>query len=133
MSSSDYQKLKKVWYKKLAKSGFHDIESPNGQIKSGTSNWKFNSAWTTAYSQHAKRDYYYATQQFLNTHAFESELHRVIWEYHSEGASIRKIVKLLKNAGYKKYYRQSRKYRPMDKMKVWKIVDKYRKIMKNGL
>jgi hypothetical protein len=123
-NQANYEKLKKIWYKKLEKSGFRDLESSDGQLRGGSSNWKFNSAWTTAYSQQAKQDYYYLATHFLNTYKFENKLHRAIWEYHVEGIPYRSISQTLRKVGIKKCYQR-----------IGQIISHYKKIMKkeNGL
>jgi hypothetical protein len=118
----NYQKLKKVWYKKLLKSGFVDIETKSGHLKGGSSNWKFNSKHESAYSQSAKQEYYYLANELLNTHTFDSDLHKAIWAYHAEGISVRDIANILKKLPIKKSFNNY--------TSVWLIVKKYKDIIK---
>ena len=140
MSNQDsYRKLKQIWYKKLKNSGFNDIESerfPDKEFKGGSTNWKFNSAWTTAYSMQQKQDYYYLATDFMNTYTFDSKVHEAIWAYHAEGLSMRGIAKILNAAKVKNRTvsgRYAGKARTFSKDTVQKIVAKYRDIMKRGI
>lgn len=92
-SSQSYEKLKEVWYKKLERSGFEDIEKDEFNLKQYSS--RFAEA-TVVRNWHAKSEYYSMAGQFLNNYKFNSRLEKIIWEYHSNGISIRDIVKILK-------------------------------------
>ena len=95
-----FKSLQKLWYKKLAKTGFVDIENtnlPDPDIKK-CDVIHFNKVTPDEYETRTK--YYSLARGLLNTFAFESELHKKIWEYHSEGISTRKIEKLI-NEEYK--------------------------------
>jgi len=60
-------------------------------------------------SKHAKhpvniealQEYFYLANSFLNDHQFTSNVERIIWEYHTEGLSIREIETVLKKAKVK--------------------------------
>jgi hypothetical protein len=133
-NQNDYPKLKKIWYKKLKDSGFNDIETPSGDLKGGSLNWRFNSAFAVRYSHASRQEYYYLANQFLESHNFESELHRTIWTYHTEGTSTRDIAKILKDAGIGKFYKRlknkSNVTRPLSAQAIWLVIDKYSKIFK---
>lgn len=145
-SRTEYRKLRKIWYKKLKDASFgdlktkenpegkfEDIESNDSQLKGGSSNWKFNSAWTTAYSQQSKADYYYAATHFLNTHLFKAAIDEAIWAYHAEGMSIREIGQILKSVNIGKRCKRSKLIRPYNKEEIQQIVEYYREIMKRQL
>jgi hypothetical protein len=96
----DYKKLKKVWYKKLAQSGFIDIERNEDDLK--VNDWYFSrtakyGGSSIEWSQ-SKADYYYMATQFLNNYKFETNLERIIWEYHSNAVSHRDITDILNKA-----------------------------------
>lgn len=91
-----YQKLKVYWYKKLAKSGFRDIERDGPKYKIESYDTQFNTQ-EAARTWYAKSEYYSMARRFLHDYKFKSNLEKVIWEYHSEGISYRNIAKLLKN------------------------------------
>lgn len=90
-----YTQLRSFWYKKLSKSGFYDIEGDphNTPTGLGWSN-KFKTPETVR-SWEAKREYYSMCGRFLHSHKFKSEKERVIWEYWSNGLSVRNIAKVL--------------------------------------
>jgi hypothetical protein len=69
----------------------------------------------------AKQEYYYLANQFLNSYAFESVRERNIWEYHSNGMSIRSIVETLNKLPNRK---------KVNRDMIWKIIRKLSKIMK---
>lgn len=58
--------------------------------------------------------------KFLNDYKFETNRERIIWEYHTEGISVRDIVKLLKKARLKRVYRRI----------VWETISKLENTMK---
>lgn len=129
-----YKQEKAKWYKKLKKSGFDDIERDEHRLKVNTldrigrntfsrvdytSDQLSQERLTAKIVHDAKQEYYYKAEHFLNSHKFESEKERVIWEYHANGLSIRDIVKVLNKAKIK-----------ADRYKVWKIIYKLAKEMK---
>lgn len=103
MSNEDYwktkkfQKLKKQWDQKLAKSGLEDIENQHAEEP-------FLKTWDdqyfrrrfTAESAEARQSYYYQALQFLNNYKFASARDRKIWEMHAEGIAFRDIADKLK-------------------------------------
>jgi hypothetical protein len=125
MSQDEYNKLREKWYKKLKKVGFKDIEQEDGQLKSWDS-FRFrkkarsrNDRVTTssAVTHHQKADYYYYATHFLNDHTFEKEIHKLIWEQHSNGASIDRITKKI------------RKHRSINRNDIFNIIKHYRTMM----
>lgn len=103
-SNNEYAKLKKVWYKKLAKSGFEDIETNKEKLK----------VWSNRFTQQksvdsreAKEQYYHMATSFLNSYKFSSQIEKIIWEYHTEGISGRDIAKILKKTKVFKSNRQT--------------------------
>lgn len=91
-NKQDYQSLKEVWYKKLERSGFEDIEKDELNLKQYSSRFNQDAVVRNWY---AKREYYSMAGQFLHTYKFGSNLEKVIWEYHTESISVRNIAKLL--------------------------------------
>lgn len=118
---SEFKKLKELWYKKLRDSGFTDIEYSNESLKTVKRSDHFTRkrAQTQYGGFERKRDYYYLANHFLNEHAFEKELHKVIWEYHTNGISIRKITDLLTGTKIIKINRTT----------VWAIIKNLKTIM----
>ena len=89
---SDYEKLRAVWYKKLEREGFEDIETDENNLKS----WTATKVRRSQDLWQAKEAYYQMAANLLNDYKFESNVEKWIWEYHADGVSVRDIVKLLK-------------------------------------
>lgn len=113
----DFNTLKTRWYTKLAKAGFEDIELNEHRLRTWSHNFTDEN---TKKSWQAKETYYRLAINFLNDYKFESNLDKVIWEYHSLGISARHISETLFKAGIKKY----------KKSKVWLKIDMLRAEMK---
>ncbi len=91
---SKLEKLTAKWYKKLAdETNFVDIETLEGELKRPGLN---NHAYYTTIGWEAKVSYYTMAEYFLNDYKFDSNINRVMWEYHANGLSYREIAKLLK-------------------------------------
>ncbi len=104
--SNNLKKLQAVWYKKLKKSGFDDIEKNEYELIEPSSIFsrttgRSESSLTTI-GKEAKRDYYMMATDFLNTYEFTSDLERIIWEYHSNGLSLKDICETLNKIRRKK-------------------------------
>lgn len=112
----DLEALTKKWYAKLKLSGFHDIEYPGGSIKNCRPR---NVGSLDPLLISAKMDYYSFCRSFLEQHAFESNREKIIWEYHTEGISIRDIVDTLKKSRIK-----------TNRDAVHKIIQKLERLMK---
>ncbi len=118
LNPNDYQAQKKYWYAKLKQSGFDDIELSDTTLKLGSE--QFRRARSMQGWQ-AKAAYYQMASNFLNDHRFANRLERIIWQYHSEGISVRDISITLNKA---------KTHRKMSKDIVWAIVNRLTKIMK---
>jgi hypothetical protein len=107
-NKTEYEKLRDVWYAKLAKSGFVDAEQDEEYLKQGSS--------ARAYLQRPtwrhQVEYYQMATDMLNTYKFASKVEQVIWEYHANGISTRDIATTLNKVRKKKILR----------MTVWRIV-----------
>jgi hypothetical protein len=120
MKKVDLNKLKKIWYKKLKKSGFEDIERDEYSLKYTTSNALFSKHGRIRTGTHVMiQEYYYMAEHFLNSYTFASERDRVIWNYHTNGLSNDNIAKTLKKARIKKCGRWT----------VWRIINELKEIM----
>lgn len=125
---SEYERLRAYWYKRLAdETDFKDIEydnnGENSSISKGgaaTPDAREGRTWADPQLRQAVQDYYCMAQHFLNEHAFADEQEKVIWEYYSEGISIRNIVKILNQLPFEK----------TNKIRVWKTIKKLETIMK---
>jgi hypothetical protein len=90
----EFQKLKKLWYKKAEKSGFVDIEQDEYNLKIWTGH-RIKAKYTPD-SYLAKQEYFIMAGQFLYEHDFDSKLERTVWAYHAEGKSVPEILKELR-------------------------------------
>lgn len=106
---SEFQRVQDYWYAKLKDEGFDDIEYQGGSIKSAAPR---SIGSMDPILREATQEYYYMAHHFLNSYKFESEMERVLWDYHTNGISVRNIARLLKEAGQPK----------MKKSTVWNIL-----------
>jgi hypothetical protein len=120
MSDSNYKKLKEVWYKKLEKAGFVDIEEDEFKLKVDSTKFARQESMK---SYQTKIDYYYMANHFLNSYKFKSSFDRIVWEYHVEGIPSRDIAKILTKL----------KRKPIGRMTIWRVLKRLTKIMKLGL
>jgi hypothetical protein len=106
MNSKDFKKLQQQWYKKLARSGFKDIERPNDKDE-----WLviFDGEFFRNSRRYDKAEstekYYTLARQFLHEHVFNTSLEKRIWAEFSEGLSIVQIglkLKIGRGTVYKK-------------------------------
>jgi hypothetical protein len=94
-----FKELQATWYAKLKKTGFKDIEKDEYNLKNSTS--ELSRYYDTPDLWKAKETYYQMTDTFLNEYKFDTRIHKLIWEYHSNGISIRDIAKILTKAKIK--------------------------------
>ena len=85
--------LKKHWYKKLKDSGFDDIEYAGGTMRIGHP--RRTAIWDP-FLRECTEEYYAMCTNFLNEYKFKNNLERAIWEYYSNGLSVREISVILK-------------------------------------
>jgi hypothetical protein len=96
MASSNavsYELLRRLWYKKLAKGGFVDIERNDGQLKDYQQQRAYRKASRVVVE--ATQEYYSQASAFLETHTWTNIFDRQVWALHSEGFSVREIGRLL--------------------------------------
>lgn len=92
--SKEFKALQKLWDKKLAASGFQDIEQRDGGLKVWSD--RFCNGYHNEITMSAKQEYYRAAGHFLHEYEFKTPTEKRIWTLHSEAMSIRNIVKALK-------------------------------------
>jgi len=97
----DCKSLKNFWDDKLETSGVENIEQEDGNLKTWSSLPFYDPSGNKTEFFRAKEEYYRLAAQFLYEHNFTSRRDELIWKYHSEGISRRKIRGLLKTKGYK--------------------------------
>jgi hypothetical protein len=87
MSTRPSRALQAEWNRKLAESGFKDIEyrdrSEFGVLKSNP---------IVRPTQAEDEFYWVLVGRFLHRHTFESERDRLVWEWHAQGATCRAIA-----------------------------------------
>ena len=99
--TKEFLKLHRDWAKKLKKSGFEDIERKEGVLK--TSSMENVRNLYTVEQFNIKEEYYRLAGQFLHEYKFKTQVDKRIWELHSEGVSVRNIIKKLKHRGITAY------------------------------
>lgn len=91
----DYPALKKLWYAKLKKTGFKDLEQDEDTLKE----WSFSSFIARNINPvryESTLEYYRLAGQFLYEHEFADPVEKLIWRLHSEGKPLLEISYLLK-------------------------------------
>lgn len=99
---SNLKKLQALWYKKLEKSGFKDIEDFDmpGKPLHHWDGMEIQSKHTPEQFQEKQR-YYELAGQLYYSHGFDSERDKRVWCLHSEGLSSKAIARMCRM----KYYR----------------------------
>lgn len=109
--------LQKEWYKKLKDDGFTDIENDEDHLKFYNSQFAAQFVERDSYVWEAKAEYYRMAEHFLHEYEFESELEKVIWEYHANALSYRDIAKVLKKLKLVKKTNRTTVYITVNKLK----------------
>jgi hypothetical protein len=105
------------WYAKLKREGFNDIESDEFNLKEWSN--VFFKTHSIAQIQ-AKQAYYQMASNFLTEYRFDTPREKIIWEYHSNGISLREIGTILKKAKIEK---------ATNRTDIWKIVKRLKLVM----
>lgn len=100
MTQKQFKILNDQWYKKLKNEGFEDIEESETRLHK----WSPPLTRFNAEIFESKQVYYQLAGQFLHEHIFESNLHKKVWELHSEGIEGREIAKSVKQIKKTKVY-----------------------------
>ena len=104
-TNKEFIALQKLWYNKLKKSGFQDIERMHPTLGSLTSH-KVSMYVTQDYiSKCFMKDpsvegYYRLSRHYLEHGSFKSSLDKRIWELFSEGLTGRDIIKRINQEGF---------------------------------
>lgn len=103
-NSRQFKALKDSWYKKLKKSGFNDIETADGALKKSHTDLfsVYHADYGSIYLE-AKEEYFRLARQLLHDYKFSTPQQKLVWQLHSEGLSIRTIIKVLKSKNYPGY------------------------------
>lgn len=107
--SKEFKALQDVWYAKLAKEGFSDIEQ-NDQFRALKvwDSFRFRIKYSKVEYQ-AEQEYYRLAEHFYNSHKFKSEMDKVIWFYHMNDVPVRKILTELADRQMKSHKNQVHK------------------------
>jgi hypothetical protein len=114
--SDDLLKVKREWYRKLAKQGFEDLEridKPDGFIQPEIIN-------KAAHREQNAHSYYQMCHEILRNEPFwlsRRDMDYKIFELHTEGKSTREIEAYLKE----------KSYRPVTWVAIHKIIKKIKK------
>jgi len=105
--ATELKKLQKIWYARLKKKGFEDIERNETELKVYSENIIKNAARGRKNINHeiwcqSKTEYFRMAEHFLNENKFENKILKYIWDLHSQGVSARNISKKLKSLKIKK-------------------------------
>ena len=96
--TTEFIKLQRAWYKKLAETGFKDVERCHptlGTATSGNTPLLRPSEWAPrlAESKPGTEEFFRVASHFLHEYNFETYLDKQIWELFTEGVSITDIHK----------------------------------------
>ena len=96
------------WYRKLAKSGFEDIENTSFEMDEIAYLNKWHSTYFVAMKREKglrsmidQREYFSRCYQFLHVHPFESAMDRKIWTKYADGVKPATIARELKTGRHK--------------------------------
>lgn len=92
-SPKEYLELQAIWDKKLKEAGFKDLEQRKDGLLKEWANEPVRKY--TKQRADAKYEYYRSAGQFFHHFEFANKVEKRIFELHSEGISIRSIVKML--------------------------------------
>lgn len=93
----DFKKLERIWYEKLRRSGFKDIE--NNHVRGKPLKQFEGSYFKARYSPlkfESQQQYFTMASQFLHEYQFQTEFERQVWGLHVEGMHLRQIAKIVK-------------------------------------
>ena len=89
----DLKALQSLWYSKLKKSGFEDIEVSETKLK------RYDAEYFLAKGADEATEtveYYNECEEFLRRHVFFSKSDRLVWRLHCTGLTEEEIAKQLK-------------------------------------
>jgi hypothetical protein len=98
--TKEFKQLHRAWMDKLKDEGFKDIEDVNSPLEM-LKTWDSMYFLDGAESFSEVEEYYQIARELLNTHDFDSAIEKIVWEFHSEGMSVRAIeLKLIESKIY---------------------------------
>lgn len=114
------KQLSKEWYAKLKAEGFDDIEYSDGSLRAAHARHPTS---LDPLRRQAVEEYYTLCTHFLYEFEFERDIHKTIWEYHTNGLSARSISRILKKVKLKTKIGKSHDT-------IWRVIKKYEDKMK---
>lgn len=104
--TAEFKKLNKEWAKKLAESGFNDLEKNEDEyvVRPEEITTKFNDDSFGSYVEFVENsglDYYQFCHQILREFPFKREIDKVVFENYTEGKTVREISTKLAEQGLK--------------------------------
>ena len=104
--TKEFIRLQKKWYKKLAKSGFSDLEWTDEKTAKGQNTPylrkslnKFKHLTPEKFEEVS--EFYSRAPDFASQHNFPTERHKFTWQLHIEGYSYRDSIEILTAEGFK--------------------------------
>jgi len=95
--SPEFKALKALWYKKLVKTGFEDIERDEYTLDRYHT---FDFPGQEPLTFEMRQRYFELANQLLHGHTFRSAKERAIWQKHASGWTIRDIAKKYKHKNH---------------------------------
>lgn len=89
-----FDDLRDEWYKKLKEDGFTDVESVDEKLIGRWSTSNFTRVRTRV-NMEQTLEYYNIAGHFLFDYKFEDEFDKQVWQYHTEGMTVREISEIL--------------------------------------
>lgn len=105
-NSKQFKDLQRLWYDKLEKTGFKEIEQEDGLLKRWSTRVFSDKANGSYYNEKieyykSREEYYRLAGHFLHDYKFANKKEHRIWELHAEGVSIQAIVEIMTKARFK--------------------------------
>lgn len=98
--------LERLWYDKLKKEGFEDIENTTKRDRPLETWHRSKFGDLDPVLCEARRTYYDAALSLLHHHPFDKPIERAIWEMHANGLSKREIEAEIAKSDFKKKYKR---------------------------
>lgn len=104
--TAEFKKLNKEWAKKLAESGFNDLEKNEDEyvVRPEEITTKFNDDSFGSYVEFVENsglDYYQFCHQILRDFKFRNEMDRFVFEQYTEGRTEREIQRDLTGTNFR--------------------------------
>ncbi len=108
--TKEFLKLKKEWDEKLEKAEFDDIDPKDNDDTTVIEPQKFTASNRKRQYDHGSPGYYEMCHAILRLFKFKKEIHKRIFELHTEGKSEREIADIVQKETKRKYDQKSVNY-----------------------